>query len=239
MNTMRNFLLLIIFLSLSNFGISQLVVELAAFDQKVDKSYFKGFTDVYHVMDQANIHRYFVNATKENAESLVAQGKAIGLNPRIIDMDERKRQCAAVCISNEDLEKIKNIFFDFDRSDLRAESRRRLDLLYIILTENPTYTVEFRAHTDAKGSLEYNEALADRRAASAQSYVLSKGISADRMKTTRYGERAPIAKNELAGGIDTPEGRQLNRRVEVVIYNDKGAQVNLVEEIYVPPYLQN
>ena len=112
-------------------------------------------------------------------------------------------------------------------------------MLNLILLENPNYSVEFRAHTDAKGSLDYNEALADRRAASAQSYLIAQGISSDRIRTTRFGERAPIARNELDGGVDTPEGRQLNRRVEVVVYNGDGARVNLVEEIYVPPHLQN
>ena len=136
------------------------------------------------------------------------------------------------------MEKLQNIFFDFDKSDLRAESKRRLDLLHTILIENPGYNVEFRAHTDAKGSTEYNEGLADRRAASAESYMLSRGIPQSRLRTTRFGERAPIAKNEI-NGEDTPAGRQLNRRVEVVVYSTDGAVVNLVEAIYVPAHLQN
>ena len=236
---MRIILSFLLFAMISIPVSSQLVVELAAFDQTVDKDYFKGFSNVYHVQDQSNINRYYVNATAGNADALVEQGRAIGLNPRIIDIAERKRLCSARCIPYEELEKLQNIFFDFDKSDLRAESRRRLDLLSLILAENPGYNVEFRAHTDAKGSLDYNESLADRRAASAQSYLIAQGVSSIRVRTTRFGERAPIAKNELAGGVDTPEGRQLNRRVEVVVYNADGAQVSLVEEIYVPPHLQN
>lgn len=234
---MKQFILLLfVAFTLPSYG--QIIVELAAFNQEVEMSYFKGFSNVYHVKDQANINRYYVNASG-NSEALVEQGKAIGLNPRVIDMAERKRMCSAACISYEDLEKIQNIFFDFDKSFLRAESKRRIDLLHLILTENPSYTAEFRAHTDAKGSVEYNEALADRRAASAQEYLLSKGVSQSRIKTTRYGERAPIAKNELEGGVDTPEGRQLNRRVEIVVHDSDGSTVNLVEAIYVPAHLQN
>lgn len=233
---MRN-LFFIITLLLSTQSYSQIVVELATFDQKVKLDYFRGFNNVYHVMDQHNIHRYYVNANG-NADELVEQGRAIGLNPRIIDMAERKRLCSASCISYEELEKLQNIFFDFDRSNLRAESKRRLDMLHTILIENPEYTVEFRAHTDAKGSVEYNESLADRRADSAESYMLSLGIPQSRLRTSRFGERAPIAKNEI-NGRDTPQGRQLNRRVEVVIYNADGSRVNLVEEIYVPAHLQN
>lgn len=217
---------------------SQLVVELAAFDQTVELSYFRGLSNVYHVQDQSNINRYYINANEDNAEAIVAKGREIGLNPRIIDLADRKRRCSAVCISYEELEKLQNIFFDFDKSNLRTESRRRLDLLNLILTENQDYSVEFRAHTDAKGSLDYNESLADRRATSAQSYLIAQGISSSRIKTSRFGERSPIAKNELSQGVDTPEGRQLNRRVEVVIYNENGAQVSLVEEIYIPPHLQ-
>ena len=234
---MRN-LLIILFVLFSIPSFSQIIVELATFDQAVEKSYFRGFSNVYHVQDQHNIHRYYVNSSG-NAEALIEQGKAIGLNPRTIDMAERKRKCSASCISYEELEKLQNIFFDFDKSDLRAESRRRLEMLHTILIENPGYNVEFRAHTDAKGSNDYNESLADRRAASAQSFMLTKGISQSRIKTTRFGERAPIAKNALNDGQDTPEGRQLNRRVEVVIYNADGSLVNLVEAIYVPAHLQN
>jgi len=230
-------LITVILLGFSMSSFSQIVVELAAFDTQVDLSYFRGFSNVYHVQDQANINRYFVNASG-NENELVEQGKAIGLNPRIIDMAERKRLCSATCISYEDLEKVQNIFFDFDKSNLRAESRRRLDLLHVILVENPEYTAELRAHTDAKGSIDYNEALADRRAESAQDYLISKGVGSDRVRTTRFGERAPIAKNELEGR-DTPEGRQLNRRVEIVVYGADGAIVNLVEAIYVPAHLQN
>ena len=233
---MRN-LVTILFILFTIPSFSQIIVELATFDQEVEKSYFRGFSNVYHVKDQHNINRYYVNANG-NADALVEQGRAIGLNPRIIDLAERKRLCSASCISYEELEKLQNIFFDFDKSDLRAESQRRLDLLHTILVENPEYTVEFRAHTDAKGSNEYNEALADRRAASAESYMLSRGIPQSRLRTTRYGERAPIAKNEI-NGQDTPAGRQLNRRVEVVVYNADGAIVNLVEAIYVPAHLQN
>ena len=227
-----------IFIGFSLSSFSQIIVELATFDSEVELSYFRGFSNVYHVRDQANINRYYVNANG-NQEALVEQGRAIGLNPRIIDMAERKRLCSARCISYEDLEKIQNIFFDFDKSDLHSESRRRINLLHTILIENPGYNVEFRAHTDAKGSLDYNEALAERRAESAQNYLISKGISSSRIRTSMFGERAPIAKNELGDGTDTPEGRQLNRRVEVVVYGADGAIVNLVEAIYVPAHLQN
>ncbi len=233
---MRN-LIVIAFVLLSLPSFSQIIVELATFDQKVELSYFRGFSNVYHVMDQHNINRYYVNANG-NADELVERGKEIGLNPRVIDMAERKKLCSASCISYEELEKLQNIFFDFDKSNLRSESIRRLEMLHTIMIENPGYTVEFRAHTDAKGSNDYNESLADRRAASAEKYMLSKGIPQSRLTTTRFGERAPIAKNEL-DGRDTPEGRQLNRRVEVVIYSTDGAIINLVEAIYVPSHLQN
>ena len=134
---MRNlFILLIVVLSIAP-SYSQIIVELATFDQEVEKSYFRGFENVYHVKDQHNINRYYVNANG-NEDELIERGRAIGLNPRIIDMGERKRLCSASCISYEDLEQIQNIFFDFDKSNLRAESTRRLDLLHTILLENFT-----------------------------------------------------------------------------------------------------
>ena len=73
---MRIILSFLLFAMISIPVSSQLVVELAAFDQTVDKDYFKGFSNVYHVQDQSNINRYYVNATAGNADALVEQGRA-------------------------------------------------------------------------------------------------------------------------------------------------------------------
>jgi outer membrane protein OmpA-like peptidoglycan-associated protein len=132
---------------------------------------------------------------------------------------------------------LRSIFFDFDKSDLRPVSQSDLDNLVKVLQENPTYNAELKAFTDAKGSDAYNRALSMRRANNAKSYVVSKGIAKNRIKTSTFGESNPIAKNEV-NGQDTEEGRQFNRRVEVAVFDSAGKQVGLVEQIAVPESLK-
>jgi len=106
---------------------------------------------------------------------------------------------------------LKNIFFDFDKATLRPESYNELDRLVQLLTENPTIKVEISAHTDSKGSDEYNLKLSQKRAESVVNYLIGKGIPASRLIAKGYGETQPIDTN------DTEEGRQNNRRVEFKI----------------------
>ena len=85
------------------------------------------------------------------------------------------------------------------------------------LNEYPNIEIEMSAHTDSKGSDEYNMTLSDNRAKSVREYILSKGIAAKRITSQGYGETKPVAPNANDDGTDNPEGRQLNRRVEFKI----------------------
>lgn len=220
------------------------VVRLAAFDTKVSTDYFKNLSGVYHVEDHNNIHRYYIGGFNDQAkaEAKAKEARSLGYNAVAIDMDARRNLCSSTCgisYPKVDLSKVQSIFFDFDASSLRSESRRQLNQLHTILSENPQFNVELSAHTDAKGSLTYNEALSQRRANAAKKYLISKGVSESRIKVSTFGENSPIAKNELSGGKDTPEGRQYNRRVELIVYNPNGAVEPVVEEIDVPVILKS
>ena len=103
-----------------------------------------------------------------------------------------------------------------------------------MLENKPNYIVEIQAHTDSKGSQEYNEKLSERRAESAKRYLVKRGIAKDRIRTTWFGEINPVAKNELEGGTDTEQGRQFNRRVEFRFYDQQDVQVDNSEYIFVP-----
>ncbi|HUC81404.1 MAG TPA: OmpA family protein, partial [Flavisolibacter sp.] len=107
--------------------------------------------------------------------------------------------------------RLNNVFFDFDKWDLRAESYTELDRVVKLLKENPAIEIEMTAHTDSRGNDDYNFKLSDNRARSVMEYILSKGINANRITSKGYGETKPVAPN------DTDENRQLNRRVEFVI----------------------
>jgi outer membrane protein OmpA-like peptidoglycan-associated protein/tetratricopeptide (TPR) repeat protein len=116
--------------------------------------------------------------------------------------------------------KIENIYFEFDRSNVIAFYQLKLDSVHSVLTQNLGYSVEVQGHTDSKGSDEYNNRLSQNRADEAKAYLVSKGINVERVISKGYGETTPIAPNEV-DGVDNPEGRARNRRVEFKIIPDK------------------
>ena len=91
---------------------------------------------------------------------------------------------------------IENIFYDFDKATLRPESKKALDELIKMLNDNPNVTIELGAHTDRKGSEQYNERLAGRRAQSVVDYLIAGGIKADRLEAKGYGESVPKTINK-------------------------------------------
>ena len=91
---------------------------------------------------------------------------------------------------------IENIFYDFDKATLRPESQKALDELIKMLNDNPNVTIELGAHTDRKGTDQYNERLAGRRAQSVVDYLIAGGIKADRLEAKGYGESVPKTINK-------------------------------------------
>ena len=133
---------------------------------------------------------------------------------------------------------IENIFYDFDKATLRPESQTALDKLVNLLNENPNITIELSAHTDYKGSDQYNERLSQRRAESVVNYLIAHGIASDRLTPKGYGEGKPkkikrkvaekypflkegdVLKEEFV--VQLPEEQQeqcnqLNRRTEFIV----------------------
>ena len=111
---------------------------------------------------------------------------------------------------------LRGIYFDFDKSTIKPESKPALEVAAKMLNENPTINVEIQGHTDSKGSDSYNLTLSDQRAASVVTYLAQNlGIDPSRLTSRGYGETMPIATN------DTDSGRGLNRRVEFKILGEK------------------
>lgn len=92
------------------------------------------------------------------------------------------------------------IFFDFDKSDVRADSRSKLDSWADWLKKYPQVTAVIEGHCDERGTREYNLALGERRASAAKSYLVAKGIDAKRVQTISYGKERPavLGSNEAA-----------------------------------------
>ncbi|MBS1688885.1 MAG: OmpA family protein [Bacteroidetes bacterium] len=114
---------------------------------------------------------------------------------------------------------VSNIFYDFDKAELRPESAASLDSVVLFMKDNPSLTVEIYSFTDSKGTEKYNQELSKRRAESVVNYLEKNGVERNRMVAKGFGDKMPAAPNKL-GKKDNPEGRQLNRRTEFRIVTD-------------------
>lgn len=122
--------------------------------------------------------------------------------------------------------RLNNIYYDFDKWDLRAESKATLDSLYNILVENPTIIIELSSHTDSRGSEQYNLNLSQKRAESCVNYLINeKGIPKERIGAKGYGESKPL--EDCSKHPECPQDQsgdcpchQLNRRTEFKIIGE-------------------
>jgi outer membrane protein OmpA-like peptidoglycan-associated protein len=110
-----------------------------------------------------------------------------------------------------------DVLFDTGRSDLKPGAARKMDELAQFLTEHPERRVQIDGFTDSVGTDAYNEELSQRRADAVRAALLARGVDPSRVGTEGYGKAYPVASNNDSGG------RQLNRRVEVVIGNSNSA----------------
>ena len=108
---------------------------------------------------------------------------------------------------------LSDVLFDFNQATLKPGAREKLSKLAGILVAYPgSYRMQIEGHTDSVGSQDYNQKLSEDRAEAVHAYLIQAALPADRMLAVRgFGKVRPVATN------DTPEGRQTNRRVEIVI----------------------
>ena len=149
---------------------------------------------------RASADKFFAVSENLNLDSLVKEG-----------YKNIHKDLYLVPIEIGQVFRLNNVFFDFDKYDLRPESFVELDRVVKFLKDYPNVEIEMSAHTDSRGSDEYNVVLSKNRAASVRTYILSKGIAVSRIVSEGYGETRPVATNE------TDEGHQENRRVEFTI----------------------
>lgn len=115
--------------------------------------------------------------------------------------------------------RVTNVYYDYDKANLRPESIASLDSLVAFMKDNPSVSVEIYSFADAMGTDDYNKALSLRRAQSVRNYLTGQGIEESRLIAKAFGERMPVAPN-FFGNKDNPAGRQLNRRTEFRIIQE-------------------
>ena len=111
---------------------------------------------------------------------------------------------------------IENIYFDYNKSNIRKDAAIQLAKIVAIMKEHPTMKVDVRLHTDSRGSDKYNLALSERRAKSTVKWITSRGIKKNRISGKGYGETQLV--NDCANDVPcTEEQHQANRRSEFII----------------------
>jgi outer membrane protein OmpA-like peptidoglycan-associated protein len=111
---------------------------------------------------------------------------------------------------------LQDVVFDTGRAELRPGAYRTLQQLAQVLAQHPERRVRIEGFTDSTGSDELNRSLSERRAAAVRDALVGLGVSPDRIDIRAFGEAFPVASN------DTPAGRQLNRRVEILMSDSQG-----------------
>jgi len=104
-----------------------------------------------------------------------------------------------------------DVLFDTGRFDLRPAAREALAKLSGIVLSHPGLKLEIEGHTDSLGSIEFNQELSEKRAESVHRYLMEQGVPGEAVTARGFGKAKPVASN------NTPEGRQLNRRIEIVV----------------------
>ncbi len=147
-----------------------------------------------------------------------AAGAAIGgaIGHRMDKQEQELRQIQGVDVTRPsegqiDVRLTSDILFDVDSATLRPESRSTLRELASNIQRYPDEVIDVEGHTDSTGTTEHNQVLSERRASSVRQYLVDNGVPARSITAVGYGETRPKSSNS------TPEGRQLNRRVEIHI----------------------
>ena len=120
------------------------------------------------------------------------------------------------------------LFYDYDKDFIRSDAAIELDKVVSLMKEYSSMTIELGSHTDSRGSDTYNQDLSQRRATSAVEYIISKGISRNRLTAKGYGETSLV--NKCSNGVKCSDSEhQINRRTEIKVVNFDEKNVRIID----------
>jgi outer membrane protein OmpA-like peptidoglycan-associated protein len=164
-------------------------------------------------MDAANSQR---NAEAARGAAAVSDRQTQDAMERNRALETRLQQLNAKTTPRGLVITLGDVLFEVDRSSLQPEGLRRVDQLAAVLKEFPQRSALVEGFTDSTGSAAHNQTLSGQRADAVRTALVRQGIAMERVSARGYGETSPVGSNA------TTEGRQLNRRVEIVLSDDNG-----------------
>jgi len=160
--------------------------------------------------DRARLDARERQVDQANQKAQMAQGQADEMAQRLAEMQAKQTERGIVLT-------LQDVLFDTGRAELKSGASSTIINLASFMKDYPDRRVRIEGFTDSTGSAEFNQQLSENRALAVKDALVLAGIEANRIDVQGFGESNPVASN------DTNEGRQLNRRVEILISDESGA----------------
>jgi outer membrane protein OmpA-like peptidoglycan-associated protein len=145
------------------------------------------------------------------------KGLSVAVAGNVQDLNAALKDLGAKTTETEiRIELASDVLFDFDKADLLPKAIPELEKVATVLKSYPNAACSIEGHTDNKGLKDYNQKLSERRADSVKAWLLAHGVWSS-MTIRGWGATKPVARNAFPDGRDDPDGRQKNRRVEIVV----------------------
>lgn len=183
--------------------------------QNLGNTVNSGHDDFAFVIDEENQKGYLAS-NRRGSDNLYVFTREDYVPP-VVDFDDRETNLET---GRQQLKDVGNIYFAFDKSTIKEESKPTLDKVVNIMNKYPELLIEIGSHADARGSDKYNMALSERRAASTLEYLVENGIDRSRLTSKGYGESMPLNDCTQPTGC-TAEQYAKNRRSEFTIMNNE------------------
>jgi len=196
----------------------------------VEDRIISGYDGNYRIV-LPNVHRLHYRVEKPDYMPVS------GSIETVVDQKDYFADFTMIRLAEYEVFNIDNIHFEFAKADLLPESLPVLDPIATMMISNPSLRIELSGHTDNVGGRDFNQRLSRSRAQAVADYLVSQNIASERIMVVGHSYDQPIASNE------TPEGRALNRRVELGItgieYLEEDELEILLEEVIIPEQTTN